>query len=1415
MSMSVQGINDMSRQDLENAVAVVGVAGMFPGSGTTRQFFENTLRLRCFVRDIPDWLWEQEIFYDEDPDAPLASYSRLAGLLGDMELDVSRFRIPPSVAAYMSRNQKLALICTEAAIRDAGYLDRGFNREKTGVVIGAVVGESAQKYEETLFSRRLRAQLGKLAHTPEEKRLISELWDRHDRAFLLPVTEDSLSGAGASLVAGRIASTFDLHGPNLSIDSACASTLAAVSTAVGMLRSGVCDLVVTGGVETDVNAGYFVGFSKIGALSAHGSFPFDRRADGFVMGEGCGIFLLKRHEDALRDGDRIHALIRGWGSSSDGAGKGITAPSSEGQLRALQRAYEDASLSPADLSYVECHGTGTQVGDASELQALGMLMQGHREAPLPIGSVKAMIGHLKTASGAAGLFRGLLVANSRLVPPQVGYECPNEEVDWEKLRLRVPVAVEKLAADEAVVGVSSFGFGGTNFHMVLSSAASQARPAMVCADHYLQPELPQLGNDVAFLFPGQGSQYVGMLGSLRNDPVAMELLDKADRITLDVTGKAVSQYIYPDAGNAGSAGSEMEQELALQKPTAVQPALFVVSAILLERVRRTGIECGMAIGHSLGELTALYAAGYFSFEDALRMVALRGKLTEALTPDNPGKMAFVNSGVDEVEALLGQVAGYLTCANLNSYQQTVVSGDADAIGRLIELATSQGLEARLINVDRAFHSQHTLPVKGPFRAALGACEIFATDIPVPSHEGRLFYPLQADKKSAGQLMPDADRSRFLDLVSKQVGSQVDFISQIESAYQAGIRRFVEIGPRSVLTGLTDDILQGKVFQAIYLDRRSRTSARLDELPELLRQPLKFRRRPLPTRPRVATQFEQPGSTATPEGLSVADGIRQVVAAVSGYASSEIRDDAEFERDLGIDTLKIFDIISRLRGHVLPRDFREYRRATSIQKILEVADTGSPDASRSEPSEEPAVATRTLHCYRLQTKVLPPSVSVPARTAHQRHALIVPIGSQPPPGIAAGMLDDGAADTLILWPLPATAEALANHAVPALLEAVKRLDERARHAPIPPQVHILSHAAPDGFSAASYLALSGLVKSFQLDLPHLRFAYCHLDAALPDAAQVARALSCRRIGVHLLADGSVEVPALAAVTAKQAEMPNDIAASLGPDDLVLVTGGARGIAARVVQFLLDNTAARFLLVGRKAHSEPWIVEQGAGRIEYLQADLTDADAVHRLNLGKRPVTLLIHAAGVVISRSLQKVKTEELRTVLGTKVLGLHYLLGSLDRSRLRGIVNFSSTAGFFGAPGNLDYAAANGFLNGFDGGPVPVLSIAWSAWDEVGMASNNITREFMRSSGIDLIPVGQGVEMFTTLLGDFLRSPSAGTTSYAIHAGMADSCFIDSDPLRDDMVSRKPATDDGDDLGFHVTGLSGSLLGMMEVNDAE
>jgi len=1389
-----QGSTSMDAHTMKNAIAIIGIAGFFPGSRTIRQFYDNALRSRCFVRDIPEWLWEKELFFDENHDKPLASYSQLAGLLDDLNLDVSRFRIPPHVAAYMSRNQKLALLCTEEALKDAGYLTKEFNRERTGVVIGAWAGETQEQYFEATLSRRLRSRLTQLAGSDDEKKILKDLWDRHDEEFIVPITEDTLPGFNASLVAGRIVSAFDLHGPNLTIDSACASTLAAVANSVNLLRTGVCDMVITGGVETDVSAGSFIGFSKIGALSANGSFPFDRRADGFVMGEGCGVFILKRYEDALRDNDQIHALIRGWGSSSDGAGKGITAPSKDGQLRALQRAYEDAGLSPDKLSFVECHGTGTRVGDVTELQALGEFISEYRETPLPIGSAKAMTGHLKVAAGAVGLFRGLLAVNSRVIPPQVNYNLPNDTPDWQQLRLRVPVTPEAIAVDEVVVGVSAFGFGGSNFHMVLSTPPDHARQPLLSAQEYLHPQPPRPANDTAFLFPGQGSHYAGMLDSFRNIPAAVPLFDAADLITREITGSPITDDLFPKTGCRSPEDVQSLQSLALQRPSITQPAIFLTSAIMLKLVQRSGIQCGMAIGHSLGEFTALYAAGYLSFEDAFRLVTIRGQLTETLTPENSGSMAVIHSGESEVRTLLEEVEGYLACANLNSYQQTVISGDTDAINRLIEKAMSVGIQAYTLNVSRAFHSAHMLPVQAPLRSALETLVIHSPGSIATSHQRGVIYPCPP---SAGAALENSARSQVIDLLSQQAVNPVDFISQIELAYQSGIRRFVEIGPRNVLTGLVDDILQGKQFQTIYLDHGKKTLEQLQELSEVITQAVKFQRRPLPLLPRSLKSKGKTVSTEYPETMNRADTVRRIIATVTGYPEYEIHDEAEFESDLGIDTLKIFDIISRLRGTVLATTFRDFRRATSINKILGLAETAEPVSESNTRTVNEVITSQELSCYRLGTAKS--QADTPVHDISYR--LIMPNSS---PGNQRCEHTD---DVLLLWPLPQSAADLVERTIPELLRSVLKLAAEQRQHHRATGLHIVSHAEQDQFSSASYLALCALVKSFQLDLPKTRFCYCHLDAAVPTAGQLSRALACRRIGEHLLTDGSVEVPSLSPMTVPQLPSTGEMASMPGHADLILVTGGARGITSRIVRYLLEHTSARFLLIGRKEQPEPWISAQGKGRVEYFQADLANPDAVRQLDLGNRPVTLLVHAAGVVFSRSPDKATSDELTAVLGAKVLALQYLLENLDQSRLRGIINFSSTAGFFGAPGNFDYAAANGYLNGFTAKNIPVLNLGWSAWDELGMASDGITREFMRSAGIGLIPVRQGVDMFMRLLDDFLGRPASGATSIVVHAGMAEGCFLDSDPLQHDMVQKNNEDTINKDLGFQITTLRGPFFG--------
>lgn len=1396
-------MNKQTNSPRNSPVAIIGLAGVFPGSTTVAEFFRNVLRKRCFVREVPDWLWDLDAFYSQDPQVPLKTYTKLASLVGDVDLDLGAFSIPPAVADHMSRNQKLALLCARDALADAGYLEREFDRERAGVILAAIGGELLTVTMESLFGCLFSARLEKLARNPDQKRVLAELWTAYQSAYRNPpITEDTLPGQLGSLVAGRIASVFDLHGPNFVLDSACASSLAAVAMAVTTLRTGVCDLVVTGGVDTEMSVGSGVTFCKSNALSAKGSYPFDARADGFVLGEGCGILILKRLDDALRDGDRIYALIRGFGCSSDGAGKGIMAPSSEGQLMALRRAYEDAGLGPADLQFVECHGTGTRVGDMAELTSVSRFLAdvdpgSRRQSLLPIGSVKSMVGHLKIAAGAAGLFRGILAVNCRVVPPQVNFEEPNPGLDWDACRLRVPRRPEPITDAEVRVGVSGFGFGGTNYHVVLSSAPANAREPLVAVEDFLTLELPPPACDIAFTFPGQGSQYVGMLEPLRDDPVAQSLLERADEVVAEITGQTLSKVIYPDAARRERAEQLAAREAELRATAICQPAIFTVSAILLEKVRQLGIDCAMAIGHSLGESTALYAAGILSFEDALRAVATRGFLMGQLAVANPGGMAFVNAGKEEVSGLLNEIDGYAVCANVNSYEQTVVSGEVKAIAALIERATARGLQARYLEVAGAFHSRFMTPAVEPFRSLLERLSFRTTAIVVPANRRRQVYPYVADRRMAGLPMSEADRLRVLDLFAHQPHHPVDFVSQIELAYEAGIRRFAEVGPRTVLTGLVDDILQGKAFQVIHLDHRKRIGRRLSELRGMLATPVPLRRRPLPTKPRIVRpKTVAPVALTSTSLMTPVERVRSVVAEVSGYEVSKIADDAEFERDLGIDSLKILQIITRLSGTVLPEKFANCH-ATSVREILSFVSQAEPKTQAGALHQPQPHADRRLLCLRYEMASSELAAGRPLAPPSRYQVVLGPFQAAPK---VAGTLRVPSADsgkrsapntispaemesepTLILWPLPANAEELCRQTVPDLMRLVIDLGDKAIREQREPEVHVVTLSSPEVYSAACFRAISAMVKSFQWDLPCLRFSYCHLDTLDPEEVLLRRALADPVLERRVRADGEMEEARLTA----QPELPNhesELAALLGPDDTVLVTGGARGIAASIVRHLLPRVRTRFLLVGRKTQREAWMAEEGQGRVDYLTADLCDPQAVLALGLANRGITLVIHAAGVNLPRPIRQITRAETDQVLGTKILGLQRILEGMDFSRLRGIVNFSSTAGFFGGAGFPHYGAANGYLSGFACGSVPVLSIGWSAWDEVGMASGDLPRQFLRMAGVELIPLQQGVRVFASLLADFLASGTPGAQSRVVHVGMAEGCFLPRDPLRAAMV---------------------------------
>ncbi len=599
--------------------------------------------------------------------------------------------------------------------------------ERVAVIIGNAIGgdkhyRSNLRVEFPEFVQELTAAPSFAAlPAPVRDAVLAETRESFLAGFA-PITEDTMPGELANVIAGRVANLFNFRGPNFTTDAACASGLAAMSAAVRGLQADDFDAVVSGGVDRNMNAAAFVKFCKIGALSATGTRPFDAGADGFVMGEGAALFVLRRLADAERDGDRVYAVLLGLGGSSDGRGKGITAPNPTGQRLAVERAWQVAGADPALATYVEAHGTSTRVGDATELASLADVFGKAGAAPgsVAFGSVKSNIGHLKAAAGAAGLLKTVLSLHDKVLAPSLHFEDPNPSVDWDAIPFKVNTELREWpAADDRprCAGVSAFGFGGTNFHAVVeeyvpgryrdadaprsfaigapstqpatlststpaSAVATPATPlrgALVlgapdeadlaaqlrqvradaeagrapaparpdpalagaplrlaidyadaagagrqggkgrrCAAHR-QPggladaaragHTPGRGapGKVAFLYTGQGSQYVNMLHDLRaHEPIVAATFAEADRVMEPLLGRPLTDYIFADT-NDPEAARRLDRQLMQTEIT--QPAVLATDLALTWLLAANGIRPDLVMGHSLGEYGALVAAG--------------------------------------------------------------------------------------------------------------------------------------------------------------------------------------------------------------------------------------------------------------------------------------------------------------------------------------------------------------------------------------------------------------------------------------------------------------------------------------------------------------------------------------------------------------------------------------------------------------------------------------------------------------------------------------------------------------------------------------------------------------------------------------------------------------------------------------
>jgi acyl transferase domain-containing protein len=458
-------------------LAIIGIGCMFPKAGNVQSYWRNIREGIDAITDVPPTHWKPEDYFDPDKDAPDMTYARRGGFIDPVPFDPLLYGISPNNIEATDTTQLLGLVAARAALLDAGYATgrdsqdgRPFDRDRTSVILGVtgtleLVIPLGARLGHPLWRRALR-DAGVDAQTAEE--VVKRIAEGY-----VPWQENSFPGLLGNVTAGRIANRFDLGGTNCVVDAACASSLSAIHMAAMELQAGRCDMAISGGADTFNDIFMYMCFSKTPALSPTGnSRPFHAHGDGTILGEGIGVVVLKRLADAERDRDRVYAVIKGIGASSDGKGNAIYAPSAAGQQKALRDACRTAAVTPRTIELVEAHGTGTRVGDAVEAAALSAVYREDR--PLgtwcALGSVKSMIGHTKAAAGAAGLIKIALALHHKVLPPTIKVEQPLEVLQPGTAPVYVNTIKRPWPArpeHPRRAAVSAFGFGGINGHVIL------------------------------------------------------------------------------------------------------------------------------------------------------------------------------------------------------------------------------------------------------------------------------------------------------------------------------------------------------------------------------------------------------------------------------------------------------------------------------------------------------------------------------------------------------------------------------------------------------------------------------------------------------------------------------------------------------------------------------------------------------------------------------------------------------------------------------------------------------------------------------------------------------------------------------------------------------------------------------------
>jgi acyl transferase domain-containing protein/acyl carrier protein len=795
----------------DEPIAIVGLACRFPEAPDAAAYWRLLIDGIDAIREVPPDRWDLERYFSPDAAAPGRMSTRWGGFVADVDkFDPQFFGISPREAAQMDPQQRLVLELAWEALEDAGIHVPSLKNTSAGVYVGAMWSDYARL----------------IAGCPAA------------------ITPHTATGQDTSIIPARVSYTFGLQGPSLAINTACSSSLVAVHTACQALRSGEATLAIAGGVNLVLSPDSTVAMSKFGGMAPDGrSKAFDARANGYVRGEGAGLVVLKPLSQAVKDGDSIYCVIVAEGINNDGFSNGLTAPNPQAQEEMLRLAYERAGIAPSDVDYIETHGTGTLLGDPIEAGAIGRVLGVHREPdrPLALGSVKTNIGHLEGAAGIAGLIKVALAMRHGIIPGNLHFESPNPNIDFEGLHLTVQTKATAWPRTDrpATAGVSSFGFGGTNCHIVLQGRPrSTAELLALSADS--EDALRTLVTRMRDLAAG-GSAPAGFAAVCRaasehlsagpwraavtarsTEDLAAQLqllLDRGEGPGIAALSSLVRrpQLVWVLSAHGGQwagmgrqlferepafrhalrrcalaiqreAGWDLIDELladesrsSLDRMEVAQPAIFAIQVALAALWRSFGLEPDAVVGHSMGEVAAAHIAGALGLDDAVKVICQRSRLLAKTA--GKGALAVVGLSAEGTAAALKGRGDRLWIVAFNSPASTLVSGEPDALAALLADLERDGVFCRKVRVDVAPHSPHTDPLLDELAASVANIRPRVGSVPV--------FSTVTGTVVAGT---DFDASYWV----RNLRQPVLFAQAIDGALAAGPTTFLELGPHPVL-----------------------------------------------------------------------------------------------------------------------------------------------------------------------------------------------------------------------------------------------------------------------------------------------------------------------------------------------------------------------------------------------------------------------------------------------------------------------------------------------------------------------------------------------------------------------------------------------------------------------------------------